>query len=98
MSDERREEFRHNARDERFELWINGELVGEADYTVIGQVAEFDHTEVDPALNGQGLASRLVTYAMDTVRAEGQWKVRPVCSYVAIWFRRHPDYADLLAS
>ena len=91
------EEFRHNPEASRFEAWIDGRHVGTAGYTLHGGVASFDHTVVDPALNGQGIAGRMVAHAMDKVRAADQWKVEPACSYIRLWLKRHPDYADLVA-
>lgn len=54
------------------------------------------HTEVPPALEGRGIAAQLVRVALDWARAEGL-KVRPLCSYVAAYMRRHPETQDLLA-
>jgi D-alanyl-D-alanine dipeptidase len=48
-----------------------------------------------PALQGQGIAAVLVQAALDWARAE-RLQVRPVCSYVAAYMRRHPDTLDLL--
>lgn len=53
------------------------------------------HTEVPAALEGRGIAAALVRTALDWARAEGL-KVRPLCSYVASYMRRHPDTQDLL--
>lgn len=55
-----------------------------------------DHTGVPPAFEGRGIAARLVNAAIADARAQG-FKIRPVCSYVVAQFRRHPDWADLLA-
>lgn len=55
-----------------------------------------DHTGVPPAFEGRGIASRLVNAAIADARAEG-FTIRPVCSYVVAQFRRHPEWADLLA-
>lgn len=54
------------------------------------------HTEVPPALEGRGLAGRIVQAAVAHARAAG-WRIRPVCSYVVAWVRRHPEVHDLLA-
>lgn len=91
------EEFSHNESDHRYEVSIDGEFAGEARYTLRGNVAEFDHTNVAEQFGGRGVAGRLVRFAMDDVRAQGEWKVRPACSYVIGWFGKHPEYADLLA-
>lgn len=91
------EEFSHNQAESRFEVHIDGGLAGECHYRLDGDVAVFDHTVVPPEFGGRGIAGRLVTHAMDEVRTAGAWKVRPACSYVAGWFGKHPEYADLLA-
>ncbi len=91
------EEYRHQRAAHQFETWIDGELVGRAAYTLTGTVAAFDHTVVKPSMEGRGVAGRLVRHAMDEIRAEGVWKVRPVCTYVVAWVKRHPEYADLIA-
>lgn len=91
------EDFTHDSSAHRFEVHVDGRFAGEAHYTLTGDVAAFDHTMVPSEFGGQGVAGRLVQHAMDEVRAAGEWKVRPVCSYVVWWFRRHPDYADLIA-
>jgi predicted GNAT family acetyltransferase len=47
-------------------------------------------------LQGQGLAAALVAQALDWARQQGL-RVRPTCSYVASYMRRHPETQDLLA-
>ena len=91
------EEFSHNRAASRFEVAIDGRFAGEAAYRVSGGVAVFDHTSVLPEFGGHGVAGRLVQYAMDEVRAAGEWHVRPVCPFVVRWFGLHPEYSDLLA-
>lgn len=91
------EEFVHNHARHRFEVRIDGQLAGEAHYTLTGDVAAFDHTGVAPEFGGRGLAGRLVRHAMDEVRAAGEWSVRPECPYVVRWFEQHPEESDLLA-
>ena len=44
------EELRHNRHRQRFEAWLDGELVGEATYRLTDDVAAFDHTFVEPDL------------------------------------------------
>ena len=72
-----------------------GELLGFAVYDTIGATVVFTHTEVDPAFEGQGIASTLVQGALDAVRASGR-DVVAFCPYVKAWLGRHPDYQDLL--
>jgi predicted GNAT family acetyltransferase len=91
------EVFRHDREASTYQVTIDGTPAGVAGYGVSDGVADFDHTEVSPAFGGRGVAGRLVQYAMDDVRAAGQWKVRASCPYVVHWFGQHPEYADLLA-
>ncbi len=55
------------------------------------------HTEVPPALQGKGVAGVLVQATLDWARQQ-QLRVRPTCSYVAGYMRRHPETQDLLES
>lgn len=55
-----------------------------------------DHTFVPPRFEGRGIALKLVKAAVADARAEGI-RISPVCPYVAVQFRRHPDWGDLLA-
>jgi uncharacterized protein len=53
------------------------------------------HTEVPPQLQGRGVAGELVQGVLAWVREHGL-RVRPTCSYVAAYMRRHPETHDLL--
>ena len=85
----------HNAAASRFELRVQGELCI-AQYQLIDGVMWITHTETPPALRGRGLAASVVRAALDHARAHGL-KVRPACSYVRTYLRRHPEAQDLLA-
>jgi len=56
----------------------------------------FFHTEVDPAFGGRGLATILVTEALDDARARGLTIVG-VCPLVASFLKKHPEYDDVTA-
>jgi predicted GNAT family acetyltransferase len=77
-----------------FELLLDGHRC-ELDYRLQSGVMAITHTGVPRALEGRGLAARLVQAALAHARAEGL-RVRPVCSYVATYMRRHPETQDLL--
>ena len=86
----------HNPAASRFEVAVDG-LLCRADYHLDGDVLNVYHTEVPQALEGRGLASRLVGAVFEHARARSL-RVRPSCSYVRAWARRHPEVADLLES
>lgn len=85
----------HVPERQRFEVRVQGWLC-RADYRLDGGVMHLVHTEVAPALKGQGIAARLVRAALDHAQANGL-KVNPVCSYVRAYMRRHPESQHLLA-
>lgn len=58
------------------------------------KVMVIDHTGVPPAYEGRGFALQLVKRAIADARVEG-FRIDPVCPYVEVQFRRHPDWADL---
>ena len=55
-----------------------------------------DHTEVDPALRGGGIARRLLDAAVAWAR-QTDTKIIPHCSYVVVQFARDKSIADVLA-
>lgn len=85
----------HDAALGRFETTVEG-LRCECDYRLQDGVMVMTHTGVPPQLEGRGIAAQLVAAALAHARAEG-WRVRPLCSYVAVYMRRHADTQDLLA-
>lgn len=85
----------HNPAASRFECTVDGHL-SVADYQLRDGVMWMTHTSVPNALQGRGIAAALVAAATDHARAQG-WKVKPLCSYVEVWMRRHPESLDLLA-
>ncbi len=86
----------HNQTMRRFEIAVEGMLC-RLDYRFDGAVLDLHHTEVPTVLEGRGLASQLVRAAFDYARQAGL-RVRPSCSYVRAWVRRHQEEADLLAA
>jgi predicted GNAT family acetyltransferase len=87
-----------NAEDRsRYELLVNGNLVGIADYRIDGSTVVFPHTEIDARLRGNGLGALLVRGALDDVRTSGRTVV-PVCWFVREFMEANEDYADLRAA
>ena len=87
--------IQHNAAASCFETTLAGHRA-ECAYRRQGDVLGLHPTAVPDALQGQGLAAALVTQALDWARQQGL-RVRPTCSYVASYMRRHPETQDLLS-
>lgn len=79
----------------RYELTVEGHTAFAA-YKVDGEIITFTHTVVPPALEGRGVASRLILFALSDVRERG-FGVIAQCPFVAAYIRKHPEWADLLA-
>lgn len=84
----------HQPQLQRFEARF-GALRAECSYRRSGDLLVLHHTEVPPALQGRGVAAGLVAAALAWAREQGL-RVRPNCSYVAAYMRRHPETHDLL--
>lgn len=87
----------HNPDETRYELLLDGNLIGVADYRPRDGKLVFPHTEITPALRGQGYGDILVKGALDDVRARGE-SVVPTCWFVREFIDNNPEYADLLAA
>jgi predicted GNAT family acetyltransferase len=87
-------EVRHDAAASRFEAPVDGG-VAECAYRLSNGLMNIVHTEVPPRSEGRGIAAALVNVALAHARAQG-WRVRPSCSYVRSYMRRHPETQDLL--
>lgn len=81
----------------RYELHVDGEVVGIADYVERGDNVVLPHTVIDGPRRGQGLGAVLVQGVLDDVRPTGR-KVVPSCWYVAQFIDENPSYRDLLAT
>jgi predicted GNAT family acetyltransferase len=79
----------------RFEIEVEGAVVGFAQYRRRPGVIAFVHTEIDPAHDGEGLGTLLVTTALDTARAEGL-AVLPFCPFVRGFIDGHREYLSLV--
>lgn len=90
-------EVTNNVEASRYEIFLDGELVGIADYRERGDSLVFPHTEIAPAMRGKNLGAQLVQAALDDVRGTGK-RVVPSCWYVGQFIDQHPEYQDLLAA
>jgi uncharacterized protein len=87
----------HHPERSRYELLVDGQLVGIADYVPADDVLVFPHTEIARDLRGRGLGAVLVQGALDDVRRQGR-RIVPECWYVAQFVADNPEYGDLLAT
>ena len=73
-----------------------GEAIAEMAIGISGNNLTVYHTEVSDELQGQGIASELLSRMIEYAR-ENNFKVIASCSYVKTQFKRHADeYRDVL--
>ena len=86
----------HDQDEHRFVVAID-DAEAELTYRRVDEhVVDFDHTFTPPALRGQGVAGTLVRAGLAWAREQGL-QVIPGCPYVAAFFDKHPEVADLRA-
>ena len=71
-------------------------LAGQCTYVVRDGFWDLEHTIVDPAYGGQGLAGKLVQELVSKARERGT-KIIPTCSYALKAFENKAEYADVWA-
>jgi hypothetical protein len=55
-----------------------------------------DHTEAPESMRGTGVAMALVERLVADARADG-FKIIPLCPYVRLQYKRHPEWRDVMA-
>lgn len=79
----------------QYQIIVDGEQAGFADYIEDGDQRNFHHTVIDKAFGGRGLAGTLIGAALTDTRAAGK-RVVPTCSFVEGYITKHPEFADLV--
>ena len=90
-------EFRDEIDQDRYAMYVGGELVSVLDYRVNGDAVAFPHTYTVPKHRGHGYAAQLVEYAVADVESSTTKRIVPMCWFVGKWFDEHPEKADLLS-
>lgn len=85
----------HDENAQRFYIRLDERHSAEINYRRSGDTLNMYHTGVPPAYEGRGIASRLAQVALDYARENGL-KVIPSCSFISVYIRRHPEYAELV--
>lgn len=81
----------------RYVIHLPGGLEAEMTFRKHGrELITIDHTYTPPEFRGRNIAALLMQRTVDDARRDGV-KVRPVCSYAVVQFKRHPEWGDLLA-
>ena len=69
----------------------SGKTLAEITYVESGEeIVLADHTYVDPALRGEGVAEQLVDALVEEMEKQNK-KIKPTCPYVVVLFKRKPE-------
>ncbi|MFD1257845.1 GNAT family N-acetyltransferase [Mucilaginibacter terrae] len=88
-------ELVNNESIHNFELMVDGYRAF-IDYQKKGDKVFLIHTEVAPELKGKGVAEVIVDKTL-TYIDQHNLKLVPLCVYVGIYLKRHPEWSHLLA-
>jgi predicted GNAT family acetyltransferase len=89
-------ELINNEAIHNFELFVDGQRAF-IDYKTKDDKIYLIHTEVPKELQGQGVAEALVEKAFEYIEKHKLTLV-PLCSYVQVFLRKHPEWDRLLAA
>src|SRR3954453_839753 len=85
-----------NSERHRDEIAVDGAVAGFIYYHDRGERRALNHTEIDAAYEGQGLASTIARAALDDIREHGK-VVLPFCPFVRSYIDKpRDDYLDLV--
>ena len=86
-------EIIHNPAENRFEAWVDGQLA-KLDYMEDGGTLVMTHVGVPYEFRGHGVAGKITQVGLEYAKAKSL-RVIPMCSYVAAYIRRNPQYREL---
>jgi len=89
-------EVRDNPDMRRYELTVDGRMIGIADYVRAGDVMVLPHTVIELKERGQGWGEVLVRAALDDISRQGL-RIEPRCWFVAEFVALNPQYEVLVA-
>lgn len=89
-------DYRFEQNHSRVAAYDGSSLAGEAVFHASGNYWVLDHTGVEAAYGGQGIAGQLLTRMAEEAGRAGK-KILPVCSYGKHFFEKHKEYKDILA-
>ncbi|WEK37216.1 MAG: GNAT family N-acetyltransferase [Candidatus Pseudobacter hemicellulosilyticus] len=88
-------ELVNNIEDQRFELQVEGETAF-IEYRPASDHYTLIHTEVPESLGGKGVGTAIIEKALYYLE-QHQLKLIPLCPFVLVYLKRHPEWKRILA-
>ncbi len=85
-----------NDERKRFELEAEGHTAFIEFLIDKDHVMYLTHTEVPKALEGKGIGKNIVEQTLNYLK-DNNFKLAPLCPFVAAYLKRHPEWKDILA-
>lgn len=85
-----------NEEKRRFELEVDGHTAFIEYLIDKDHVMYLTHTEVPAALGGKGVGKNIVEQTLSYLK-DNDFKLAPLCPFVAAYLKRNPDWKFLLA-
>jgi predicted GNAT family acetyltransferase len=89
--------FSDNPEELRYEIHVDGELVGYIRYRIEAGIVVLVHTDVEPRWEGGWIGKTLVREALDDLRSRGL-NTAVICPYIRNFVRTNPHYAELVVA
>jgi uncharacterized protein len=86
----------HNPSNQRFEI-DTGDQLSVLEYKFKNHRLFLTHTEIPPALEGQGLGTKLAHAALEYARQNGL-AVVAICPFVKEYVGSHPEYESFVTT
>ena len=83
------------AESDRYTIAVEGQEVGKAEFVDRDNKRVFTHTEVDKNFEGRGLATILISEALQETRAAGK-RIVAKCPMVVAYLEKHDEYSDIV--
>lgn len=80
----------------RYEVTLDGAVVGFCSYRETDGVFLLPHAEVDPQVGGRGIGTKLARGTLDSLRERGV-SVVPLCPFMVDFIAKNPSYKDMVA-
>ena len=86
--------IKNNTGKKRYEMLLDDQLV-KIEYLTAQNKIYLTHTEVPKALEGKGMGSKIVKWALEDIEEKGLTLI-PLCPFVATYIKRHPEWQKLV--